>query len=199
MNIILLGPPGAGKGTEGKLLAKEFNLKRLSVGALLRRLIKENSSIGKQIKEYVRQGLNVPANLLYSVLSKWFKQNRNNFIIDNFPRNEEQLELLKKLIKDNKVKIDKIFHINIPEKTSLKRLLERQKRRKQLGIQRIDESSAIIGSRYRVGYVKDIKKILDYFNMLGILEEINGEREIGVTHAEIMSRLGINCRERNGI
>ena len=83
--IILLGPPGAGKGTEGELLAKEFGLKRLSVGALLRRLIKEKTSIGKKVEKYVRRGLSVPPNLLSLLLSRWFSANKNGFIIDDFP------------------------------------------------------------------------------------------------------------------
>lgn len=192
MNIILLGPPGAGKGTEGKFLAKELGLKRLSVGALLRRIIKDKTPIGREVEKYVRKGLNVPADLLFPILSKRFTRNKDGFIIDNFPRSKEQLELLKKLIQNNKLKIDKVFHISVSEKTSLRRLLNRQYERKRLGVQRIDEALNTIENRYKGGYIRDVKEILEYFKKLGILEEIDGEQTIENVHREILRRLGID-------
>lgn len=190
MNIILLGPPGAGKGVEGKFLAKEFRLKRFSVGALLRRIIKGKTPIGREVKKYVRKGLNVPVDLLSPILSKWFARNRNGFIVDNFPRSKEQLELLKKFIQNNKLKIDKVFHISVSEKTSLRRLLNRQHERKKLGVQRVDESLNTIKNRYKVGYARDIEEIIEYFKKLGILEKIDGEQDEKAVHREILRRLG---------
>ena len=192
MNIILLGPPGAGKGTEGKFLAKELGLKRFSVGALFRRIIKGKTPTSREVEKYVRNGLNVPADLLLTILSKRFTRNKDGFIIDNFPRSKEQLELLKKLIQNNKLKIDKVFHISVSEKTSLRRLLNRQRERKRLGVQRIDESLNTIKNRYKVGYVRDVKEILEYFKKLGILEKIDGEQDEKAVHRKILKRLKIN-------
>lgn len=194
MRTILLGPPGAGKGTEGEFLAKELGLKRLSVGAMLRRVIKERKLQGKEIEKYVLQGLSVPPNLLLPLLIKWFSKNRDKFVVDNFPRSREQLELFKRLVQENYIKVDKVFHIHISEETSLKRLLERLRKRRRLGIQRIDESSDSVKNRYKAGYTKEIGEILDYFRSLGILEEVNGERNIEEVHQDIISRLGIHRR-----
>lgn len=112
--------------------------------------------------------------------------------MDNFPRSKEQLELFKKLINNNEIKIDKVFHIFVSEESSLKRLLNRRQQRNKLGTQRIDEALDTIRNRYRAGYAKDIKEILEYFRELGILEEINGELNIDDVHKEILDRLKEN-------
>lgn len=189
MKIILLGPPGAGKGTEGRLLTKEFGLKRLSVGVLFRRLIKEKVSEGRKIEEYVRQGLNVPMDLLFPILSRWFLKHRNGFVVDNFPRSKEQLELFKKLLKKEQVKVDKVFHLRVSQKTALKRLLKRRQKRKKTKTKRIDDTLRLIKKRYQVGYAKEIKEILAYFQNLGVLTEINGEQSIEKVHQEVLEHL----------
>lgn len=189
MNIILLGPPGAGKGTEGELIAKDLGLERLSIGAMLRKAIEKKDSQGKEIENYIRHGLNVPSNLIQSLFLDWLRQNGKGFIIDNFPRSREQLETLKNLIQNNKVKIDKAIHMYVSEETSLKRLLNRREQRSKEGTQRIDESMETIKNRYRAGYIKDIEEILEYFRGLGVLLEVNAEGTIEEVHKNILNLL----------
>lgn len=189
MNIILLGPPGAGKGTQGELLAKKFNLPRLSVGAILRQAFKNKNPQGIEAGKYMAKGLNVPARLLFKVLKPWFRENRAGFIIDNLPRSKEQLDEFKKFVKDNDIRIDKVFHLRVSEKEAIKRLLSRAKHRKERDESRIDEDEKVIRQRYRVGYIKDIKPILSFFREQGILVEIGGEKPIMDIHQQILQRL----------
>lgn len=189
MNIILLGPPGAGKGTEGSLIARDFGLERLSIGALLRKAIEKKDSQSEKIETYVEKGLNVPSNLLQPLLLDWFGKQEKGFIIDNFPRSKDQLGMLRQLIEENKVKIDKVFHMYVSEETSLKRLLNRKEERSKEGTQRIDESLETIKNRYQAGYIKDIEEILEYFKGLGILFEISVEGEVEEVHENILNIL----------
>lgn len=189
MRIILLGPPGGGKGTEGKLLAQDLDLKRLSVGAVLRKKIKEDPASSEEIRNIVAKGLNVPGELLYSVLSKWLDENKNDFVIDNFPRSIPQLNVFKKLYVQGRIKIDKVFHLFVSEETSLKRLLERKEERQKKREERIDETVEVIRKRYRTGYIRDIPVILEYFQNLGILEEIDAEKSVEEVHQDVLGRL----------
>jgi adenylate kinase len=190
MRIILLGPPGSGKGTQGSLLEKELGLKRLSIGALLRREIENKSPIGKEIEDTVKNGKNVSAEILRHVLITWFTEQKDGFIIDNFPRSHDQLDLCRQLIDEGHLKIDKVFHIVVSEETSLQRLLRRQEERVHAGNPRIDETPETIHSRYETGYIKDIPSILSYFLSLGILIEVDGEKSVSDVHKEIMEKLG---------
>ena len=113
----------------------------------------------------------------------------SGYIIDNFPRSQQQLKLFKRLIKTKKIEVDKVFHLYVSPQTSLRRLLSRRKKRQELRIKRIDESSTVIKNRYQIGYVADIDKILEYFKYLGILEEINAEQRIPKVHQDIMNHL----------
>lgn len=176
MRIILLGPPGSGKGTQGEFLTKLYSLKRLSVGALLRRIISEGTSESVKINRYVNNGLPVPPKLLFKHIKQWIKENPDNFVIDNLPRGAAQLKEFKKLVKMENLIFDRVFHFNVPKDVILKRLARRRTSRKTCGKERLDETPKIIEKRYLEGYKKDIDKILAYFNKLGVLEEINGNQ-----------------------
>lgn len=188
MRIILLGPPGSGKGTQGELLSQKLNLPRLSVGAILRRALEKKSPEGTEAGKYLKQGLNVPAKLLFKILTPWFVKHKRGWVVDNLPRSIEQLRAFKHFIKENNIKVDRVFHLNVSEKESIKRLLKRAKERKKKGQSRVDDTPEVIRKRRQVGYANDIKLILTYFRKRGILEEIDGEKPIDKVHQEILNR-----------
>lgn len=183
MKIVLLGPPGAGKGTQGELLAKKFNLPRLSVGALIRRHCDENSELGKQAKSYMVQGLGIPAHILMEMLVEWFSLHTDGFIADNLVRTKEQLEEFKKFQEKTNFKLDKVFYLKISPARAIARL-EKRKRK----VSRPDEDESAMYKRFIVFY-ESMEPIFDYFKQQGIFIEINGDQTKEKVHEDIIRHL----------
>ena len=127
MNIILFGPPGAGKGTQADNIVKNFNLYKISTGDLLREEIKKNTDLGKKIETKIDQGLlvsdDIINNLIVKILSS--KKNINGLIFDGYPRNLNQAKSLDTLIKKYNQKISCVLSLNVDKETIIKRVLGR--------------------------------------------------------------------------
>lgn len=190
MNIILLGAPGAGKGTQGQLLSRSLKIPWLSIGELFRQEIAGNTPEGKKLNEFVSLGLNVPSGLAIEVLDKNLKKHQKGFILDNYPRSIDQLNAFKEYINKSNVHINKTIHLRITKDTSVNRLLKRAKiDEEKNGKARIDETPELIRIRFQTGYLKDIAPILEYFKFMGNLLEINGEDTIENVHNDIMRKI----------
>jgi len=189
MNIIILGPPAAGKGTQGELLAKKLKIPRLSVGALLRRYISEKGKLGKEIDRYHNRGLNVPAKILFKVLKPWFEEHQNGFVVDNLPRNIDQLKEFQSFLLKTRIKIDKVFYLNISDQEALKRLNKRFLQRQENGNYRSDERPELFQIRLEEGFKKEITPILNFFKQMKILIKIDGEQTIEKVHQDILDNL----------
>lgn len=191
MNIIILGAPGAGKGIQGELLAEKFGLPRLSVGAALRRVWKEGGEKSEKIGQFMLKGLNVPADILFEVLEPWFVSHPEGFVVDNLPRNLDQLEEFKKFLIKNNIKIDKVFHLVISPEESLRRINHRYQERLKAGETRPDEYPEVAKTRMEEGYQKEVKTILDFFEKMGVLVEIDGEKSREKVHQQILKNLNL--------
>ena len=128
MNIILFGPPGAGKGTQGDNLVKDYNLLKISTGDLLRKEISKKSSLGEKIKQIIDEGRFVSDeiinNLVETILSN--KAYFNRLIFDGYPRTLSQAKTLESLMIKYRQKISGIFSLNVDENIVIKRILGRQ-------------------------------------------------------------------------
>lgn len=177
---------GSGKGTQAKLLAKEFGLKHICIGMLLREEEKSGSELGKQIGKSIEKGNFAPDDAVLSILKKNLTE---KFILDGHPRNLEQVKYLEEL-----VKIDKVIHLEISEETGIKRLSGRKQCKKcgfifglDLGsgkecekcggelYTREDDYPEAIKRRIEL-YKKRTYPIVEYYKKQGILITINGER-----------------------
>ncbi len=178
MNIIILGPPGAGKGTQARLLSEKYNIPHLSIGAILRNEFEKKTPLGIEGEKYWgEKGINVPTRISFRLLEKYLR-NKKGFILDNFPRTEENLEYLR----NSGIKIDYVFHLIISDNEIIKRLKKRAVIDK-----RIDETEDLIKKRINIGYKKEIEQILKYFRDLGILCEINGEISVNDVNNQMKS------------
>lgn len=183
MKIILFGPPGAGKGTQGELLAKKFNLPRLSVGALIRRHYHDKTVLGLKAGKYMLKGHGIPAKILIAMLDEWISEHPDGFVIDNVVRTKEQFDEFTKFQQVQNLFFDRVIYLKISEKEAIKRLTKRIQEKN-----RPDETESAISKRFRIFY-RNMDIIFDYFKNQGIFAEINGEQSVEEVHEEIMEKL----------
>ena len=181
MNIILFGPPGAGKGTQAKYLVKKLNAFQISTGDMLRDEIQKNSEIGKMIINDMNDGRfindEIVNKLIKEVISSPDKKNR--FIFDGYPRNLNQAENLDDLLKKYKQKINIVLKLSVSLETVKKRITERRNLEK-----RPDDTEEIAIRRYKT-YEKSTKPVIEYYKKLNLLKVVNGESSIDEINAEI--------------
>ena len=128
MRLILLGPPGGGKGTVAKKLQAEFNIPVISTGVILRETIDKKSKLGMEVNNIMSKGALVPDHIILEIIKERTKQEdcKNGYIFDGFPRNMEQVNLLEKLNKENNEYIDYVFYFEVPFSEIIQRLSNRR-------------------------------------------------------------------------
>jgi len=126
MNIVLLGYPGSGKGTQAKLLVERKNFIHISTGDLFRSEISKNTELGKKVKGYISQGKLVPDDVVLEVIESKIKEKNGNILFDGFPRTVAQAEGLDLMFEKNSQQLDKVFFFEISEKEVAKRISSRR-------------------------------------------------------------------------
>ena len=181
MNIVIFGPPGAGKGTQSKFIVKKFNLYQLSTGDLLRNEIKNQTELGKKISLIMNKGDLVSDDIVTSLIEKFISNKiyKNKIIFDGYPRNLNQAKNLDILLKKHDQKIDIVLKLSVSLETIKKRILER---RAQEG--REDDNEEIAIKRFMT-YEKSSKPIIDYYDQSNLLKVVNGETGISEINLEI--------------
>lgn len=171
LNIVLFGPPGAGKGTQSEMLIKEFNLVHLSTGDLLRNEISEKTSLGLKAKELMDSGMLVPDNVVIGMIESRLKNNikSKGFIFDGFPRTSEQAIALDQLLDGNKQSISSMISLKVDDNELIRRLLERGKDSGRAD----DQSSEIIANRIKE-YNNKTSPLKLYYSKQDKLKEISG-------------------------
>jgi len=181
MNIVIFGPPGAGKGTQSNLIVKRYNLHQLSTGELLRKEIHNNSKLGQEISSTINSGNLVSDEIVGNLIKKFIsdKNFKNRIIFDGYPRNVIQAKNLNNLLKKNNQKIDIALKISVRFEIVKKRIIERKKIEK-----RADDSENIAIKRFET-YENNIKPVVDFYKNLDLLKVINGEGAISEISDEI--------------
>ena len=187
MNIILFGPPGAGKGTQAKYLVKKLNGFQISTGDILRNEIKMDTEIGKKIINNMNEGKFVNDDIVNELIKKviFDPQKKNNLIFDGYPRSISQAKNLDKLLINTNQKIDFIFFLNVNKATIVRRI----EKRKILEDRSDDESETIL-KRYDT-YMDTTKPVLDFYNKNSNFYEIDGALEIEEITAKINDFLSV--------
>ena len=174
MNLIIFGPPGAGKGTQAKFLVKKLNSLQVSTGDMLREEINKDSEIGKKIINYMNDGKFVDDEIVNKLLEKiiFDPKNANKLIFDGYPRTINQAKNLENLLIKSNQKIDYVFFLNVDKQAIVKRIEKRKILEK-----RSDDDSSTILKRYDT-YMEVTKPVLDYYSKNQNFHEIDGSMEI---------------------
>ena len=187
MNIILFGPPGAGKGTQAKYLVNKLNAFQVSTGEMLREEIEKNSEIGKKIINDMNAGKfvsdEIVNKLIHDVIFDLNKKNK--LIFDGYPRSIKQAENLDLLLKNSNQKIDLIFFLNVDKETIIKRIQKRK-----IEENRTDDELETIIKRHDT-YMKTTRPVLDYYSKNSNFKEIDGGLEIHQITNKIEAFLGV--------
>ncbi|AFK06415.1 adenylate kinase family protein [Mesotoga prima MesG1.Ag.4.2] len=213
MNVILMGPPGAGKGTQAKRIAQIFKIPHISTGDMLREAVAAGTDLGLKVKEIMDKGLLVPDDLMIDLVRERLSREdtRNGFILDGFPRTVEQAAALDEMLEDLGRKIDVALLVNADEEEVVKRISSRRVcpecgkvynlltiRPKVEGrcdndgaelIQRDDDMPETVRARYRV-YLEKTEPVIQYYssNKSQFLE-VDGTGEIDVVTDKIVEHL----------
>lgn len=204
MNIILLGPPGAGKGTQAKLIEEKYHLKQLSSGDMLRAAVQEGTETGKRAKEFMDKGELVPDELVVNIVFDHIAKldSGNGFILDGFPRNVSQAEVLDNLLASTSQQIDHVILVEVKDDTLVERVSGRftcaqcgegyhdvYKRPAKEGVcdkcgstnfvRRPDDNPETVRNRLKV-YHDQTSPLIDYYKSKGKFRAIDGEQPINV-------------------
>ncbi len=174
MNIVIFGPPGAGKGTQSKFIAKKYSLHQLSTGELLRSEIEKKTDLGSQISSIINSGELVSDEIVSTLIKNFIlnEKYKEKLIFDGYPRNLNQAINLDNLLRDANQEINLVLNLSVSLETIKKRILERQSQEK-----RSDDNEKIAIKRFQT-YEKSTKPVIDYYKKSNLLKEINGERSI---------------------
>ena len=190
MNIVIFGPPGAGKGTQSNFIVKKFKLHQLSTGELLRNEIKNNTELGKKISSIINSGNLVSDDIVGNLIENFISNKifKNRLIFDGYPRNLIQARNLENLLIKYDQKIDVVLKLSVSLETIKKRILERKNLEK-----RADDQEEIAIKRYET-YEKNIKPVIDFYEKSNLLKVVNGEGNI----AEISNEIGGLIESKKG-
>ena len=213
MKIIMLGAPGAGKGTQAKKIAAKYGIPHISTGDIFRANIKNGTELGKKAKTYMDQGLLVPDELVVDLVVDRVKQEdcKNGYVLDGFPRTIPQAEALDKALTDLGEKMDYAIDVDVPDENIVRRM---SGRRACVGcgatyhleyaptkaegicdvcgkelILRDDDKPETVTNRLNV-YHEQTQPLIDYYTKAGILKEVDGTIDINDVFAAIVQILG---------
>ena len=187
MNIVIFGPPGAGKGTQAKFLVKKLNSFQVSTGDMLRDEIKKDTDIGKKIINNMNNGKFVDDEIVNKLLEQiiFDSKKKNKLIFDGYPRTINQAKNLENLLKKSNQKIDFIFFLNVNKDSIIKRIEKRKILEK-----RSDDDFSTILKRYDT-YMEVTKPVLDYYSKNQNFHEIDGSLKINEISLKIEEILNL--------
>ncbi len=213
MKIIMLGAPGAGKGTQAKMIAEKYKVPHISTGDIFRANIKNGTELGKKAKEYMDKGQLVPDELTVEILLDRVAQDdcKNGYVLDGFPRTIPQADVLDKELTKLGDKVDYAINVDVPDENIVRRMSGRRAclkcgatyhiehiPPKTEGIcdtcgselvQRDDDKPETVQNRLSV-YHEQTQPLIDYYNAKNILKSVDGTKDMQEVFAEITGILG---------
>ncbi len=198
MNLILFGPPGAGKGTQAKIIEAEYGLKQLSTGDMLRAAAAAGTDLGKKCKAIIDRGDLVPDDIVIGIIAERVGQQdcAKGAIFDGFPRTIAQAEALDRMLAGRKQQIDAVIELKVNDEAMVGRLEQRV--RENPGAVRADDTPETLRKRLEV-YHRSTAPLLDYYRRLGKLKTVDGMAPIAKVTADIRLELGRLSTQKKGL
>lgn len=215
MNLIFLGPPGAGKGTQAALLSQRLGVPHVASGNLFREAMKKGTELGKKAQSYIERGELVPDEVTNAMIEERLREPdcAPGVILDGFPRTIEQARALDGILAEREDKVDRVLLIRVSEDTLIRRLSGRRTCRRcqanyhllfdppqKEGVcdkcggdlyQRSDDREETVRRRFRV-YIEETAPLIDYYRRQGLLTEIDGEQGIEGVQGKILQALSLS-------
>ena len=212
MNIILMGLPGAGKGTQASEIVKKYPISHISTGDMFRKAIREETELGKKAKSFMDRGELVPDEVTVGIVKERLSEDdaKKGFLLDGFPRTIDQAEALNDIMSDLNREIEAVINIEVPEEELMNRLTGRRicekcgttyhlvfNPPKVEGVcdldggklyQREDDNPETVSNRLKVN-IKQSKPILEYYDQKGVLKNIDGAKDIDDVTSDVIQIL----------
>jgi adenylate kinase len=221
VRLVLLGPPGAGKGTQARMLEAQLKAPQIASGDLLRTAVRNRTALGAEAKSYMDKGALVPDELVLKLIEEHLNQRgaEGGFILDGFPRTVAQAEALARMLETRKERLDKVIALIVPNDEIIKRISGRRTCRncgamyhiiydppRNVNIcndcngelyQREDDEEDTVRMRLEV-YAASTKPLLDHYGRLGLLAQIDGLGRPDDIERRILEAVGVNGTARTG-
>ena len=207
-NLVLLGAPGSGKGTQAKILSDNCGLKQISLGDILRQEAHNNSDLGQKVKSYMHQGVLVPDEIIQAVIEKAIE--KAGFVLDGFPRNLNQAATLEKILAAKEIRLDKVIYLDVTQEVAVRRLSGRRictfcgllyhvvtmppkkqgicdRCQKELAV-RDDDKEETVRRRWRV-FMDETHGLIEHYRGEGKLLPIDGNRDKDAVFEDVKTQL----------
>lgn len=212
MELLIMGPPGAGKGTQAEVLTKKFDIPHISTGDMFRAAVKEGTELGKKAKECMDKGQLVPDEITIGIVKERLAKDdcKKGFLLDGFPRTAEQADALTKILEDLKLPNIRVLNINVPKEELVARAIGRRICKgcgktyhlrfnppQKEGVcdacggelyQRADDTAETMNERISV-YEASTKPLIDYYKKQGVYNEVDGKLSIDKVSTELVKLL----------
>ena len=197
MNVILLGAPGSGKGTQSIILNKKFGFLQLSTGEMIRQNIEDKTALGLMVQTLVNSGEFVNDDTILSMISNriLMKDCKNGFVLDGFPRNVNQAKKFDKILKENNKKINIVIELKVIKKILFERI---QNRAIEANEAREDDKGEVLENRIKI-YEEQTEPLIPYYKDLGLHYEVNGMKKVDEIAEDIENIIKIKFKTNKEI